>query len=253
MRTYLVDIDVVKGLSWIAMFATIASMKKCKVVTITSIQNKTGFLNFPNFDNFPSDCQWIWGCSSINILKLCTSFCPESQEYIDYIDGLSKDCSNSSVLAMELPQSCTKLSNYEKLSMHLLYENLWYVGCHSHINFHIINALTILLLVYLTNLSHWPLRDVAVILTHWSQDKMAAILQTCSNSFSWMKMFNFGFKFHWSLFQGVQLTISQHWFGWWLGAKKVTSHYLNQRWSSLMTHLCVLWPQLVKSVISILI
>ena len=29
---------------------------------------------------------------------------------VDYIDGLVQDCSNSSALAMELLQSCTKLS-----------------------------------------------------------------------------------------------------------------------------------------------
>ena len=29
-----------------------------------------------------------------------------------YIDGLAQDCSNSSVLAMELLQSCTKTSIY---------------------------------------------------------------------------------------------------------------------------------------------
>ena len=43
-------------------------------------------------------------------------------------------------------------------------------------------------------------------------------------------MFEFWLKFHWSLFLGVQLTISQHWFRWWLGADQATSHYLNQWW-----------------------
>ena len=44
-------------------------------------------------------------------------------------------------------------------------------------------------------------------------DKMAAILQTTfSNEFSWMKMYYFRLKFHWSLFPRVQLTIFQHWF-----------------------------------------
>ena len=28
----------------------------------------------------------------------------------------------------------------------------------------------------------------------------------------------------------VHLTISQHWFRWWLGAGKATSHYMNQWW-----------------------
>ena len=30
-----------------------------------------------------------------------------------YIDGLAQDCGNSSALALELPQSCTKPSIYE--------------------------------------------------------------------------------------------------------------------------------------------
>ena len=47
-------------------------------------------------------------------------------------------------------------------------------------------------------------------LTHWGRDKMDAISQTtCSSAFSWMKMFEFRLKFHWSLFLRVQLTIIQ--------------------------------------------
>ena len=43
--------------------------------------------------------------------------------------------------------------------------------------------------------------------------KMDAIPQTTfSNAISWMKMFEFRLKFHWSLFLKVQLTIFQHWF-----------------------------------------
>ena len=50
-----------------------------------------------------------------------------------------------------------------------------------------------------------------IILTHWGRDKMAAISQTTlSNVFSWMKMFEFRLKFHWSLFPRVQFTIFQH-------------------------------------------
>ena len=49
--------------------------------------------------------------------------------------------------------------------------------------------------------------------THWGRDKMAAIFQTTfSNAFSWMKMFKFLLRFHWSLFPRVQLTIFHHWF-----------------------------------------
>ena len=36
------------------------------------------------------------------------------------------------------------------------------------------------------------------VLTHWSQDKMDAILQTTlSSAFSWMKMFEFRLQFDW--------------------------------------------------------
>ena len=48
-------------------------------------------------------------------------------------------------------------------------------------------------------------------LSHWGRDKMDAISQTTfSSAFSWMKMFQFQLKFHWSLFPRVQLTIFQH-------------------------------------------
>ena len=55
---------------------------------------------------------------------------------------------------------------------------------------------------------------------HWGRGQMAAILQmTFSKAFSWIKIFEFQLKFHWCLFQSVQLIISQYWFRWWLGAK----------------------------------
>ena len=47
----------------------------------------------------------------------------------------------------------------------------------------------------------------------WGQDKMATIFQTTySNAFSWMKIYEFWFKCHWSLLPRVQLIIFQHWF-----------------------------------------
>ena len=68
-------------------------------------------------------------------------------------------------------------------------------------------------------------------LTYWGRKKMAAICQTTfSNAFSWMRMYEFRLKFHWNLFHRVQLTISQHWFRWWLGAGQATSQCLNQCW-----------------------
>ena len=69
------------------------------------------------------------------------------------------------------------------------------------------------------------------ILTHWGRDKMAAIFQTTfSNPFSWMKLYEFRLRFHWSLFLRVQLTIFHHWFRYWLDAVQATSHYMNQCW-----------------------
>ena len=67
----------------------------------------------------------------------------------------------------------------------------------------------------------------------WGWDKMAAIFQkTFSNTFSWMKIYEFQLRFHWSLFLRVKLTIFKHWFRLWLGADQATSHHLNQ-WRSL--------------------
>ena len=61
-------------------------------------------------------------------------------------------------------------------------------------------------------------------ITHWGRDKMAAAPQmTFSNVFSWMKTSSYWFKFPWDLFLDVQITMSQHWFWWWLGADQVTT------------------------------
>ena len=50
-------------------------------------------------------------------------------------------------------------------------------------------------------------------LTHWGRDKMAAVSQTIfSHAFAWMKMYEFGLRFHGSLFLRDQLTITLHWF-----------------------------------------
>ena len=45
-------------------------------------------------------------------------------------------------------------------------------------------------------------------LTHWGQEKMAAISETeSSNAFSWTKIYECQITFHWSLFLRVKLTI----------------------------------------------
>ena len=48
--------------------------------------------------------------------------------------------------------------------------------------------------------------------------------------FSWMKMYEFWWKFPWSLFLRVHLTISQHGLRYWLGAGQATSQFFSQWW-----------------------
>ena len=51
------------------------------------------------------------------------------------------------------------------------------------------------------------------VLMHWVRDEMAAVCQTTfSIAFSWMKMYDFRLRFHWSLFLIFKLTIIHHWF-----------------------------------------
>ena len=67
---------------------------------------------------------------------------------------------------------------------------------------------------------------------------IVAVLQTTfSNAFSFMKMIEFRFEFHWNLFPIVQLSICQHWFMKWLGAEQATSHYPNQCRLNSLTHI----------------
>ena len=81
---------------------------------------------------------------------------------------------------------------------------------------------------------------------HWGRNKMAAIPQTTfSYAFSWLKVYEFHLRFHWSLFLWFDLTISQHWFREWLGTDQATSHYLNQLWL-VYWHIWVTRPQWVN-------
>ena len=54
---------------------------------------------------------------------------------------------------------------------------------------------------------------------------------------SWIKMYEFQSRFHYSLFPRVQLTLFQHWF-----TGQAPSHYLIQWWPSLLTNICVTRP-----------
>ena len=78
---------------------------------------------------------------------------------------------------------------------------------------------------------------------------MTAIWQTTfSNSFFLMQIVVCLSKFPWDMFPMVYLTISQHWFIYWLGAVQAASHYLNQWWSSCLTHICVTRPQWIQQI-----
>ena len=69
------------------------------------------------------------------------------------------------------------------------------------------------------------------ILTHWGQDKIAAILKATIfrciflDENVWISN-----KISPNMFIGVQLTIFKHWFRLWLGTDHDTSNYLNQWW-----------------------
>ena len=53
-----------------------------------------------------------------------------------------------------------------------------------------------------------------------------------------MKIGLLWYFFHGSLFLGEWVIKSHHWFRWGLGAKQVTSHYLNQWWPSPAMYMC---------------
>ena len=63
-------------------------------------------------------------------------------------------------------------------------------------------------------------RHTTLWLTHVPLAKMVVISQTIfSYAFSWMKSFAYWWKFHWSLFLKVELTIAQHWFRYCISAE----------------------------------
>ena len=71
-----------------------------------------------------------------------------------------------------------------------------------------------------------------------SLDKMAAILADDNFECIFLNENNrFQFEFHW-MFLTVQLTITQHWFRYWLWAHSEPSHYLNQCWPDSLTYIC---------------
>ena len=124
-----------------------------------------------------------------------------------YIDGLVQGRRNSSALAMELHLSCINLSEWKSLYSGSNFTEVCSYGCSWQMS-----------ASYQVMAWHQagdkPLsKPMMTLLTHWGRDKMDAISQTtCSSAFSWMKMFEFRLKFHWSLFLSIQLTIIHHCF-----------------------------------------
>ena len=92
----------------------------------------------------------------------------------------------------------------------------------------------VLVLTYFTNIPASVPEGLAFngqALPHCGRDIMAVIFQTTfSNAFSWIKMYEFQLRFHWSLFLSAQLKIFQHWFRLWFGADPATSHCMEQWW-----------------------
>ena len=59
----------------------------------------------------------------------------------------------------------------------------------------------------------WFKRHGMIFKTHWGRYKMAVIFQTTFwNGFSWMKIYEFHLRSHWSLFPRFESIIFQHWF-----------------------------------------
>ena len=129
--------------------------------------------------------------------------------------GLVQDCGISSAYALEIPQSCTKLSiSSQLITIHQTgfgwKQRSWWsripaldksISCqHGKEHGNIIGLMK-------------QVNKPFCFPAEREQYKMAAISQTISSdAFSWMKSFVFWLKFHWSLFLRVQLTIIKHWF-----------------------------------------
>ena len=84
------------------------------------------------------------------------------------------------------------------------------------------------------------------MLTRWGWDKMAAIYQTTfSNAFSWMKMYKFRLRFHWSFFFQINnIPAMVQIMAWHWPEDKLLSEPMMV---SLLTHICITRPLWVNS------
>ena len=82
-------------------------------------------------------------------------------------------------------------------------------------------------------------------LTHWDWDKMATnFLMTFSNAFSWMKIHEFWFRFHWSLFPIYNISTLDQIMACGLPGDKP---FAETMMVSLLMHICITQPQIVNS------
>ena len=92
--------------------------------------------------------------------------------------------------------------------------------------------------------SHYKM--MSLLLRHWNRYKMPAIFQTTlSGAFSWMKMYEFPLKIHWSLFLRVHwniLALAQIMAWHRPGDKPLSAPML----FSLLTYICVARPQWIN-------
>ena len=90
--------------------------------------------------------------------------------------------------------------------------------------------------LYFFRTGYWPR---IALLTHWGRNKMAAIFQTTlSSAFSWMKIFKFRLRFHWSNIPALVQIMA-----WRRSGDKPLSEPMMV---SLPAHICVTRPQWVN-------
>ena len=144
-----------------------------------------------------------------------------------HVVGLVQDCSNSIANALESLQSFTKPSMYRCASFTcILLNHIKSIAIEIALRWMPQNFTDDrVILVWVMAWSHQAPDLILIVmwclvvpipateLTHWGRDKMDAIsMDAFSNTFSWMKIYKFRLKFHWSLFPAVKSTIFQHWF-----------------------------------------
>ena len=149
-------------------------------------------------------------CHTLEEIKLCLcemkrSFYSVKTEYIHMNSSIKTFiCINEYVKKNAFVEICNDgwpCSSFNNIASH------WWME-----NWHLVTIP--LLLMYCKDRSMWHATKCnSPVLTHGGRDKMTAISQTTFwKALSLMKMYEFWLRFHWSLFQKVQMAIFHHWF-----------------------------------------